>query len=90
MSSKVVKDNSRGKMYDVSRHRLPHSSKKRIRRNPMEKNNIDCNISFNEIGIFSAIFVGFNLPLSIEWRIGLAILYLISSIGIHISKGEEE
>lgn len=28
MSSKVIKDNSRGKMYDVSYHRIPHSSKK--------------------------------------------------------------
>lgn len=89
MSSKVVKDNSRGKMYDVSQHRLPHSSKKRIRRNSIEKDVIEWNISFNGIGIFSAIFVGFNLPLSIEWKIGLAILYLLSSIGVHASKGEE-
>lgn len=89
MSSKVVKDNSRGKMYNVSRHRLPHSSKKRIRHNLMEENDTVYNISFNEIGFFSAVFVGFNLPLSIEWKIGLAILYLLSSIGIHVSKGEE-
>ena len=90
MSSKIIKDSSRGKMYDVSHHRLPHSSKKRIRHNPMKKNNIECNISFNEIGIFSAIFVCFNLPLSIEWKIGLALLYLFSSIRISITKGEEE
>lgn len=89
MSSKVVKDNSRGKMYDVSHHTLPHSSKKRIRRNPIEKNVIEWNISFNGIGLFSAIFVGFNLPLSIEWKIGLAILYFLSSIDIDVSEGEE-
>lgn len=89
MSSKVVKDNSRGKMYDVSHHRLPHSSKKRIRHNPIEKNDIEYSISFNGIGLFSAIFVGFNLPLSIEWKIGLAILYLLSSIDIDVSEGEE-
>lgn len=89
MSSKVIKDNSRGKMYDVSRHKMPHSSKKRIRHHPMEIDDIEYSISFNGIGLFSAIFVGFNLPLSIEWKIGLAILYLLSSIDIDVSEGEE-
>lgn len=89
MSSKVIKDNSRGKMYDVNRHRMPHSSKKRIRHHPIEIDDLQYDIHFNGIGLFSAIIVGFNLPLPIEWKIGVALLYLLSSIGIHVSKGEE-
>lgn len=87
MSSKVIKDNSRGKMYDVNRHRMPHSSKKRIRHPSIEIDDLQYNIDFSGIGLFSAIFVGFNLPLPIEWKIGLAFLYFLSSI--HISKGEK-
>ena len=87
MSSKVIKDNSRGKMYDVSYHRMPHSSKKRIRRHSIEIDDLQYNINFGGIGLFSAIFVGFNLPLPIEWKIGLAFLYFLSSI--HVSKGEK-
>lgn len=87
MSSKVIKDNSRGKMYDVSYHRMPHSSKKRIRHHSIEIDDLQYNINFGGIGLFSAIFVGLYLPMPIEWKIGLAFLYFLSSI--HISKGEK-
>ena len=87
MSSKVIKDNSRGKMYDVSYHRMPHSSKKRIRYHPMKIDDLQYNIHFGGIGLFSAIFVGLYLPMPIEWKIGLAFLYFLSSI--YVSKGEK-
>ena len=66
---------------------MPNQKPKRIRKT--ENNNLmdEIKVSINLFGIFGAIVTIMSRALVMEWKIGLSILLLLSSLNMEVKKG---
>lgn len=67
---------------------MPNQKSKRVRKTENNNSMDEIKVSINLFGIFGAIVAVMSTPLIMEWKIGLSILFLLSSLHMEVKKNE--